>query len=158
MGGGTKTTTNQTHSSSGNTANTYGWQTPPDTSDISAFRAYNPQMDPSIAFGAANSKNQLAQSYNNPFGSYQSAATRQAGMQSGDRSIDQNASQAMRAGAYDVSQQRGSQLAGLAGMTAPRLTQTGGSYSGTGTGSGTTQQTTSPLDSIIGGGMMAASM
>lgn len=158
MSSKTKQTTQQTQASSGNTSNQYGFENLPETQDISNFRNWSPEIDPSISYGAANSKNQLAQSYNNPFGGNQSAATRQAGLQSGNRQIDQEASQAFRQGASDVNSQRSGQLATLAGLTAPRLVQTGGSYSGTGTGSGTTTQGSSPWDAIIGGGLSAASM
>lgn len=121
-----------------NTAN-YGQIAPNDTPDIQAYRNYRPEVDPSIAFGASSARNRLNSSFINPLGGNYSATMQDAIKRSGNREIDQDASQAFRAGQYDVNQQRGGQLGALAGLTAPRIVQTGSS--GTGTSSGTSNTT-----------------
>jgi hypothetical protein len=154
------TTQAQTGNSAYNNTNTYGWMDTPDSADIKAYRDWTPQMDQSISYGAGNAKNQLEKSFNNPLGGYTTPAMRDAALRSGNRQIDQDASQAFRVGQQDVNQQRGGQLGTLAGMTAPRLVQTGGSGTGSSSGSGnsTTTTSSSPWDSIISGGLSAATM
>ena len=120
-----------------NTAS-YGWQQSPDSADISAYRDYRPQVDPTIAHGAAASRNRFNASFINPLGGHSTAQRDEAIRRAGNRDIDQQASQAFRAGAYDVNQQRGGQLAGLAALTAPRLVQTGSS--GNSSGQSNTEQ------------------
>lgn len=139
-----------------NNQNTYGFQQVPDTPDTSAFRDFKPTADPSIAYGAAASRNRLEQSVNNPLGGYQTGATRTAMLNSGNREIDQNASQAFRAGNFDSNQQRLGQLGAVANMTQPRMVQT--SSSGTGAGNSTTSMTTPALDNVLSGASSAAMM
>lgn len=116
----------------------YDWQNTPDTPDTAAYRNYRPEIDPSIAYGAANSRNRLNSSFINPLGGRLTGDMQDKLLRAGNRQIDQDASQAFRLGQYDVNQQRGGQLAGLAALTAPRLVQTGSSGTGSGT-SNTTQ-------------------
>ncbi len=88
---------------------------------------------------------------------------RDAIQRSGDRQIDQNASQSFRQGAYDVNQQKAGQLGSLAALT--RGTNTTGTSSGTGsmTGSGTGTSTQSGISwgeilgaaAQVGGGALA---
>lgn len=120
-----------------NTA-TYGWQAPPDTADTEAYRNYRPEVDPTISFAAGNARNRLNSSFVNPLGGQMTAQMQDRLRASGNRQIDQDASQAFRAGQYDVNEQRGGQLAGLAALTAPRMVQTGSSGNSSGT-SNTTQ-------------------
>lgn len=115
----------------------YDWKQTPDSPDIEAYRGYRPQVDPTIAHGAAASRNRFNASFINPLGGYSTPQRDEAIRRAGNRQIDQDASQAFRAGAYDVNQQRGGQLAGLAALTAPRLVQTGSS--GTSSGTSNTQ-------------------
>lgn len=139
------TTQNQQGSYTGNTTynnqNQYGWQQTPDSADIQAFRAYRPQVDPSISYGAAEQKNRLNSSFVNPLGGNLTAGMRDRLQQAGNRQIDQDASQAFRAGQYDVNQQRAGQLGSLAALTAPRLVQTGSSGTGSSIGSSTNSGT-----------------
>lgn len=135
-----KSNTQQTQNQTYTNAASYGWQAPPDTADVAAYRAYRPEVDPSIASGAAEFKRRLNSSFINPLGGNVTAGMKDALLRSGNRQIDQDASQAFRAGAYDVNQQRGGQLASLAALTSPRLTQTSSSGSSTGTGTSNTTQ------------------
>lgn len=117
---------------SGSFTNQYGYQTPPDTADVSAYRAFRPQLDPTIGFRAGASKRQLEGSFLNPLGGATTPQIRDATLRSGFRNIDEQAAQQSRAGQYDVNQQRMGQLGSLAALTRPQLTQTGGSYQGQG--------------------------
>lgn len=161
----TSTTTQsgtQSSTQSGQYSNdaTYGWETPPDTEDFQAYRSWQPQVDPSIAFRAGDAKRQLHQSFVNPLGGFATAQMQDALQRSGERAIMQDASQAFRVGQNDVNAQLGAKLATLAEMTQPRMVQrsssgtTSGTSSGTSSGTGTTQATmTQPLmPSIIQGG------
>lgn len=149
----TTSTTQQAQSNNYNNANTYGWQQQPETADVSNFRNFTPQVDPSIAYGAAASRTRAQQNADNQLGGYQTGTTRQAALNTANQNIDQNASQAFRQGSYDVNQQKMAQLGTLASLTAPRLVETSssGTSQGTGTGSGTTSQNTPALDNILGG-------
>lgn len=137
----TKTTETQTQSGTqaGNSAfsNTasYGQITPENTADIQAFRDYRPQIDPSIAYGAAAERNRLNSSFINPLGGNYSPHITDAIKRSENRDIDQRASQAFRSGQYDVNQQRSGQLGSLAALTAPRIVQVGSSGTGSSSGS-----------------------
>jgi hypothetical protein len=136
----TKQTTQQ-NQNYGNTA-TYGQITPQDTADVTAYRNYRPEIDPSIAYGASNARNRLNSSFINPLGGNYSAQMQDKLKAAGNREIDQGASQAFRLGQYDVNQQRQGQLGSLAALTAPRIVQTGSSGSSTGTGSSETGKNT----------------
>lgn len=137
--GSKKTTTTQ------QSANTYGQYTPTDTADISAFRAWNPQIDPGLASQYGNAKNQFKQSFINPLGGYASPQVRDAQMRTGMRNLNQDEAQAFRSGYYDVNALKGAQLGSLAGLTAPKVVSTGGSSSGTVT------QPSDLLGNILGG-------
>ena len=121
----------------------YGWEQTPDSADITAFRNYRPQADQGISSQAAASRNRLNSSFVNPLGANYSPVMRDQIMRAGNRDIDQTESQAFRAGAYDVSQQRAGQLGSLAALTAPRLVQRGSTSSGTGSSTGTASGTSS---------------
>lgn len=146
-----KTTQNQNFT---NTA-TYGWQAPPDSADTEAYRNYRPEIDPSIAYGAASARNRLNSSFINPLGGNLTADMRDKLQRSGNRDIDQQASQSFRAGQYDVNQQRGGQLAGLAALTSPRMVQTGSS--GNSSGMSNTSQGQNLFGDIMGISQGAAS-
>lgn len=123
----------------------------PDTPDIQAFRGFTPQSDPNIPYQAAAAHQRLAANLNNPIGGYYSANTRDAIQRSGDRSIDQSASQASRLGQYDVNQQRMGQLGSLAALTRGSQSSSTGSGSGTGSGTQTTTQSGGLLEALLGG-------
>jgi len=145
---------NQTYSNQAN----YGWQAPPDTEDTKAYRAYRPEVDPSIAYGAANARNRLNSSFVNPLGGFQSAQNQDALLRAGNRQIDQDTSQAFRMGQYDQNQQRASQLGGLAALTSPRLVQQSSSGSSSGTGTSNTTQGQNLFGDLMSGAQGAASI
>lgn len=134
----------------------------PDSEDITALRGYRETLDPSIAHGYARRQSSLRNSYQNPLGQYTTPAMRDAALRSQEGDLEQEYGQAQRVGYNDMQQRTGQRLAGLAGLTAPRLTQTGetssgsssgtssGTYSGQGTNSGTATQSESMLPQIIG--------
>lgn len=144
----------QTTQQSFNTQNT-GSTSVPDTPDLQNFRSWTPQTDPNIPYQAAASHERLHSSLNNPIGGYYSANTRDAIQRSGDRSIDQQASQASRLGQYDVNLQRMGQLNSLAALT--RGTQSSGTSSGTGSGTTNTVQSGDLLGQILGGASQVGS-
>lgn len=137
-----------------NTA-TYGWQQTPDSPDTAAYRAYRPEVDPTIGFRAGAAKRQLAGSFINPLGGYSTPQRDEAIRRSASRGIDEQAGIESRAGAYDVNQQRAGQLGSLAALTSPRLTQTGSS--GTSSGQSNTTQGQNLFGSILGISQGAAS-
>ena len=147
-----KTTQNQQY----NNQAQYGWQNTPDTTDISAYRAYRPEVDPTIGFRAGSAKRQLAGSFINPLGGYSTPQRDEAIRRSQSRGIDEQAGMESRAGAYDINQQRAGQLGSLAALTAPRLTQTGSS--GTSSGVSNTSQGQNLFGDIMSGAQGAASM
>lgn len=151
-----KTTQSQNQQYS-NTAN-YGWLNPPDTKDVEAYRNYRPEIDPSIAYGAAASRNRLNSSFINPLGGNYTADMKDKLLRSGNRQIDEGASQAFRLGQYDVNQQRGGQLGALAALTSPRLAQTGSSGTSSGTGTSNTTQGQNLFGDIMSGAQGAASI
>ncbi len=130
MGKKQKQTTQQNQQQSYN-ANTASSTSVPDTPDIQAYRAWQPQTDPGLSYQYANARNRLNQSFDNPLGGYATPAMRDAIQRSGNRQLNQDESQAFRAGAYDVNQQKAGQLGTLAGLT--RGTNSTGTSSGTGT-------------------------
>lgn len=142
----------------GSSQNQFGWQQTPDSQDISALRGYREQLDPSIAHGYARRQTNLRNSYQNPLGQYTTPAMRDAALRSQEGDLEQEYGQAQRVGHNDMQQRTGQRLSGLAGLTAPRLTQTGetssgtssGTTSGQGSNSGTTTQSESMLPQIIG--------
>ncbi len=131
---------------------TSGSTSVPDTPDIQAFRGWQPQTDPGLSYQYANARNRLNQSFDNPLGGYATPAMRDAMQRTGNRQLNQDESQAFRAGAYDVNQQKAGQLGALAGLT--RGTNTTGTSSGTGnmTGTGTTTQSGISWGEILGAG------
>lgn len=73
-------------------------------------------------------------------------------LRASDERLGQEEAQAFRSGQYDVNKLDYAKKAAVAGMTAPQLTQTGSSN----TGSGTITQSTNPAGSIISAGASLA--
>ena len=156
----TKPKTKTTQSQNTNYQNTaqYGWQETPDTADTEALRNWKPQIDPGLSSQYGRARNDLKKSFINPLGGYANAQVRDAQMRTGNERLNEQEAQAMRGGAYDANQQRYGQLSGLAALTAPRLTQTGSSGSGTNTGTSTTGQTGGLGGQLLEGGLNALPM
>jgi len=125
------------------TANTYGWQQTPDTQDIQNVRSEQFQEDPGIGHQFALLKEQVHNNYANPLGAYTTADVRTKQLNAQDQAINQQEAAAHRQGQYDVNQQTAGKNLALAGLTAPKLVQTGGT--------GTTTQSGDVLGQIIGG-------
>jgi hypothetical protein len=122
-----KTKTNQ------QTTASYGWQTPPTTPDVTALQTeidQGEQADPSIQYRAGMQKKALANSLSNPFGSNVSPETLEAIKYARGSDIDQQTGQAMREDSFRRKQSRFQKLYAKAGLTGPRLTQTGGTMQG----------------------------
>lgn len=95
--------------------------------DIDTLRNQQFQVDPTIPYAAAASRNRLNASFINPAGGYTTPQIRDAQLHAGNRDIDQQASMATRAGQYDVNNQNYQKNAYLAALTAPPLVQSGSS-------------------------------
>jgi hypothetical protein len=117
--------------STGKTTNTYDFLNPPDTADISAMRDFKFEHNPAIPFAYANARNKLESSYNNPMGGYTNPQIRDAQVRSGSRGLAQDESQALREENYGFQGMKFGQKQAVAGMTSPRLVNSGGTTSGT---------------------------
>jgi len=102
----------------------YGWMTPPDTADITAYRGWNPQTDPTIPYQFGMRRQQLERSMSNPLGSYTTPEMREAQQRAGMESLGQEESQARRAAQFDLNTLEGQKRANLAQMTGPQLVNT----------------------------------
>lgn len=152
MGNKQTTTQNQTQNQSYNSASTYDFLNPPDTADISALRSHQFRIDPSIGYRIGGAIRRSQNTFQNPFGQYTTPQIRGATMRSQERELMQEGGAQARAGQYDVNNQQYGQKLAVAGMTAPRLVQTG--QSGTATGTMTGKATTSEpwYNGLIQGG------
>ncbi len=153
-----KTETTQQSQQSLNTAQS-GSTSVPDTPDIQAYRAWQPQTDPGLSYQYANARNRLNDSFNNPLGGYATPGMVDAQKRTANRQLNQDESQAFRAGSYDVNQQKAGQLGNLASLT--RGVNTTGTSSGTGSmtgsGTGTTTQSGISWGEILGAGAQVGS-
>lgn len=139
MKGGPKQQTTQTQ------ANTYAWQSPPESADVNSIREWKPQIDPSLSYSFGRARRALSDSFDNPQGAYTTPAVRDAQQRAGNERLAESEAQAMRGGYADVNNQEMVKRMGLAELTNPRLVQTGGSSTGT------SQQSGGLWPSIIGG-------
>lgn len=122
---------NISSSKSSSTAS-YGQIQPQSNQYIDAYANYTPQLDPTIGYRAGAAKRRLNDSFINPLGGYSTPQRDEAIRRSSERGIDEQAAEQMRAGQYDVNQQRMGQLGSLAALMAPRIVQTGatGNFNG----------------------------
>lgn len=159
-----------TGTGSNRSTNQYGWQHTPDTEDIVSLRGYRETVDPSIDAAHSRRSTNLRNSFMNPLGANTTSAIRDATQRSLEGEMEQDYGQARRQAWNDAQQRTGQRLTGLAGLTAPTLTQVGstsedassgtstgsstgttdGSYSGTGSNTGSSSQTTPMLPQILG--------
>lgn len=113
---------------------TYGWQNMPTTPDIDAYRQSVTQdagADPAIQYHYARRRGDIDRSYNNPFGAEYSPEMRDAITRGQKSELDQEHGAALSADAFRRRQLKQQQLYQLAGLTSPRMVQTGGSTTGT---------------------------
>jgi hypothetical protein len=139
-----KTTTSNTAS--------YGQIHPESNPYIDRFANFEPQLDPTIGYRAGAAKRQLNNSFINPLGGYSTPQRDEAIRRSAERGIDESAAMQMRAGAYDVNQQKMGQLGSLASLMSPRIVQTGSS------GTQNTEAGKNLFGNLLDAGMGAASM
>lgn len=104
---------------------TYGFMNPPETADVQAVRDFKPQADPGISYSFARAKNNLRSSFDNPLGAYTPAAVRDAMQFQGEQDLAQQEAQVLRESDRDNNEREFQKRLSVAGMTAPRLVQTG---------------------------------
>lgn len=114
--------------------NTYGFLNVPETADIKAVRDFQPQIDPSISYSFARARNDLKNRFDNPLGADTPAAVRDAIQWSGERELQQEEAQKLREAADDLNNRELSKRLAVAGLTDPKLVQTGGTAGGTSNG------------------------
>lgn len=137
-----------------NNANTFGWTAPPDTADIDSLRGMQFGDDPHIPYVYARGRHQAHESFNSPTGGYTTPQLRDATLRASDEDSTQAEGQAHMEDNFRKQAMEYGKKATVAGLTAPRLTQTGGS----GTSSGTSSYNDSPMDNIVKGASAAGSM
>lgn len=130
----------------------YGQIHPESNKYIDAFANWEGQLDPTIAHRAGASRNRLNASFMNPTGGYQTPQMMDARRNAANRGIDEQQGMEMRAGQYDVNNQRMGQLGSLASLMSPRIVQTGSS------GTQNTEQGKNAWGNILDLAMGAGSM
>jgi len=157
------TSDTQQHSTQSGTYNntaTYGQIHPESNQYIDAYANWRPEMDPNIGFRAAASRNRYNRSFVNPLGGFYTPQMRDKLIAENNRNVDMQSAIEGRQGAYDVNQQRSSQLGNLAALMAPRIVQQGSSGTSSGTMSGTsnTQAGQNLFGNLLDVGLGAASI
>jgi hypothetical protein len=160
MSKGPKTTTTSTNTGTqaGSTTNTFGQITPEDTPDIKSFRDFKYQADPSSPYRFAQAKEDLSDIHSNPYGAYTTPAIRDAAIRTGDMNLTQMQGQQSAQENVQLNNMQANQRAALADLTKPQTVQTGGTYSGTssGSGTGTSQQSGGMGQFILGNAIEGA--
>lgn len=117
-----------------NSTMTYGHVSTPDTPDVIAARnaaQESAKADPTIPFRFARAKQNLDNGLNSKFGADYAPETREAMKYSRGNELDQEHGLALQQDAYRRQQQKFGNLYQMAGLTQPRVVQTGGSSQGT---------------------------
>ncbi len=146
----------QTSTQQSTQANTYGYQTPPSTPDIDKLRGAKFQIDPGLDTEYSNLRSQVDKGAHDPLGpAYNPQVVAQQRKAAMERLGTQEA-QAYRGGQSDVNKLNFARDTTVAGMTAPQLTQTGSTSSG----SGTIAQSESPWKTVaqVGGSVAPLSL
>lgn len=134
--------------------NTYGYQTPPSTPDLDKLRGEKFTVDPGLDAQYGSLRSQVDKSAHNPLGPSYNPQVAEQQRKSAMERLGQDEAQAYRGGQYDANKLNFARDSTVAGMSAPQLTQTGSSS--TGSGSGTTVQSTSPWSGIASTGASLA--
>lgn len=116
--GGKKTKTTNT--------NTFAYQPNPGSADIDALRSMKAKADPNIPYLYAKLREKADNSYSNPLGSYTSPAVREAATRENGAGLAMDEAQAQQNSQNQAENINYGRQAGIAGMTAPQLVQTGG--------------------------------
>lgn len=128
--------------------------TPPSTPALDKLAGAKFEVDPGLSAQYGKLRSDLKSGFNNPLGADYNPEVRDAIIRSGNEQLGQQEAQAYRGGTADVNKLNYARDATVAGMSAPQLTQTGGTSSGT--NSGTVVQSQSPVSGIISGAAAAA--
>lgn len=147
-----KQQTTQTQNQAYTGSSTYNWMTPPDTADIAAMRDFQFGADPRVPHTYARARSDLKESFNNPLGANMTSSLRDAILRSGYENLAQQEGQALREENYARQGLEYAKRADVAGMTQPRIVQTGSSGTSSGSSSGNVTQSQGVLPSLIGGG------
>lgn len=152
MGNKQTTKQDQTQNQQYQNTSTYDFLKPPDTADISALRSHQFNIDPTIGARVGGAIRRMQDSFNNPQGGYTTPQIRDAQMRAQERELMQMGGEQARAGYYDLNNQQFGQKAAVAGLTAPRLVQTGQSGTASGTMKGTATTSEPWYNGVVQGG------
>ncbi len=106
------------------TKNKFDFFQVPDWKYLTEYHDWRPEADPTIPYEYAKQERDFNSAFKNPMGAYTTPEMQMQMQQAGARAIGQDKAQAMRASQYDVNQQRGQQMATIAGLTQPKFAQT----------------------------------
>lgn len=123
--------------------NTFDYIAPKITPEMEAIRNMRAQSDPTIPYRYANLRQQNADSYNNPLGSYTTPAVREAAQRVSNQHLAMDEAQATAESQYNADNENYNRAANYAQMTAPKFVQSGGTN--------TTTQSGGLLGDILGG-------
>lgn len=121
------------------------------------MRGFQFTADPRVPHAFARARRDIGSTYDSPLAASTHPAVRDAAIRAQMEDLGQQEAQALREEDHARQGLNYAQLADVASMTQPRLTQTGQSGSSSGTGTSTTVQSQSPLASIIQGGSAVGS-
>jgi hypothetical protein len=121
------------------------------------LREFKFQSDPSQPYIYGRAKQDLERQSQNPYGAYTTPAVREAALKTGTMNLTQQQGQASAQENAQLNNMQYAQKAGVADLTRPQLVQMGGSYSGTGAGTGTSQQSGGLGQMLLGGLMQGGS-
>ena len=160
MGNSQTTKTNQTQNQQFNQqysgTNKYDFLNPPDTADVAALRSHQFQVDPTIGYRVGSAVRRIGSQFSNPLGQYATPSMKAQIMRSQEQALNQQAGEQFREGAYDVNNQEYGKKLAVAGMTSPRLVQTGTSGTSSGTQSGTSSGTATTSEPWYNGAIQGA--
>jgi hypothetical protein len=148
----------QTQSQAYNNTNTVGWTAPPDTADIEALRQMQFTADPRIPYAFAHERQHAQDSYANTLGGYSTPQLQQAALNAHNQDSAQMESQAHAEDEHARQAMEFGKRSTVAGLTAPRLYNSGSSGTNSGTGTSTSTYSDSPMDNVVKGASAAGSL
>lgn len=147
----------QTQASTSNTVNTFGQISPLDdpryAESVANLRNFQFQGDPRLPYTFARTRQRVSDTYRNPLGGHSTPQLEDAYKRAAFEDIGQQEAQAYREENFGRQGVELARLEDIAQLSAPRTVQTGGTSSSSGTA--TTQQQPSILDSVVKGGSLA---
>ena len=106
------------------TENDYKFFQKPGWQELTDFKNWNPQSDPSIPFNFGNQRNDFERSFVQPIGGYVTPEMQNQQKRSGLQQIGQTEAQARREDMYDQNKLKLGQLGQAAALAAPEFAQT----------------------------------